>query len=556
MKLEEKDLQRLEQELENSFNSAERSHKQDAWALLSKYVLNKKHFISSDILKKTYHKNELMSTKAVVANQTLADILYSLSVSASNDWLDVSFDNKEWNNSKQKKIQLDKLVQLFYSQLNSDKFHPQIIEVYKLFTGLGSACLYIGDKRQLGEVGFQGFKFDAMNIGTLAWQENGNHEIDTLYRKFELTARELVSLFPNVKNENVLKSAEDGIVDTKFLVYNIVRPRELGVKLEEESELLKPEDRPFLDIMILKDGLEVLHEDGHYEFPFVIPRCSVSAEELYGTSRGEIGLPAIIGLDRLKWLELKAVELSILPPILTTDKNLIQNFELVPRKIITVSELESLAPFQLPDNIRLKDLEIEKLEMDIEKLYFLDKLVLPPRTETGEQSIFELELRVKQSQEVLGSVIVQIREMMSKIAQITFAILLRGLKQQKIGDPDIDSLITSIKESKVNIELNFVGPLAKNQQINALTKLRSFVQDHLVYKNAFPTILDKIDQDKISEIEAEIYSINPEVLREDKKVQEIRDKRAKAQQEERRIESENKQADTQSKKNSTGSNIL
>ena len=72
----------------------------------------------------------------------------------------------------------------------------------------------------------------------------------------------------------------------------------------------------------------------------------------------------------------------------------------------------------------------------------------------------------------------------------------------------------------------YLSPLAKAQRASAIGDIQGFLQVIGGIAQFDPQISDKIDKDKTVDIIADLMGVNPQILMEDNKIKEIRDKRA------------------------------
>lgn len=530
-----------------AFNNSERQHAKNTWLSLARYVLNNQTTeFYDDATPGIEHSGDLTSTVAVRSNKELASIIHSTVTSPAIKWSKFMFSEEADNQDPQKARALEAISRRWYDELNESNFALEVSRIYPQFCAMGNAALFIGDAKQ-GGVGFQGFKFRALHIGQLAWSEGHQDVIDTVFRKFKLTAEQLVNEFPAKVPDFIVDTVEQQ-PDRQYVVYEIFSPREKSKIKLNEFGLAKPEHRPYQSLLILENDATLLKEDGYYDLPIAILRWETGPGEVYGRSRAHEALPQIKVLNKLEENAARASDLAINPTFITERSNVIGQFKIVPGGLIQARDMDKVKPLVDGTNFRVKEYDIPVLKEEIKQVFFLDKLLLPPRTETGEQTTYEIAQRIEQAQRVLGPVIGRINEeLLKKVAEYSFQKLLRRLAEED-GPNEGKQLQALFPGSEYyDIKVEFVNPLARSQKISEVSNMQSWLQDILVMAQSKPDILDNINFDEVVKRSAQILGISADLLRPDQDVQKDREARAQVQAELQQKQNRNLDADSASK---------
>jgi len=262
--------------------------------------------------------------------------------------------------------------------------------------------------------------------------------------------------------------------------------------------------------------------------------------EVYGRGPSHIALPEVRTLNEQRRKYLIALDRMVNPPLKANQRSVLGNLDLRPGKVTMVRDMRSIEPFDFNINLQAAFAGMEESKALIDKIFFLDKLILPPRTETGEMTAYEVNARIEQMQRVLGPTLSRLNsEFLTPLIARAFKMLLRAGALPEM--PDI------LKESGVDIEIVFINQLAKAQQYDDIQNIQQWVQSVALLAQIKPEAIDHIDADGIVKHIAKIQNIPEIAITDDKAVREAREQRAQQQQAAMMLEATNKAADTASK---------
>jgi len=186
----------------------------------------------------------------------------------------------------------------------------------------GNGILYIDQpdgQRQ------RGVRYRNIHLGEAYFVENHAGIIDTLYRPFKLTARQLLQQFDEEKiPEEVKEAAKNaGQTEKQFEVLHCVYPR-----ADYNPERVDSKGMAFASLYILTDKKVVLEEGGYRTFPFAISRYTQASGEVYGRGPAQWVLPAIKVLNEEKRTVLKQGHRVVDPVLLAHDDGNLDSFSM------------------------------------------------------------------------------------------------------------------------------------------------------------------------------------------------------------------------------------
>lgn len=168
-----------------------------------------------------------------------------------------------------------------------------------------------------------GIRYRTIHLSEVYAEENLDGMVDTVHRKFELTARQAVQTFKENTPAKVMKAFNSGKLLDCFEFLHCVGPRE-----DYERGRIDARGLPFVGYYLFQDGREVIREEGYHEQPYIVTRYSSSPREVYGRSPAIQRLPDIAMLNEMKRVTIDAANMAIDPPTLSRDD--VSEFDLAP----------------------------------------------------------------------------------------------------------------------------------------------------------------------------------------------------------------------------------
>lgn len=527
------------------FASDERSNAEFIWTLLSEYIIPNQHgLFAGQEAKGAKRTKRLYDSTAIQANHDLASAMHSVLTNPATKWAKLKFSEDALNEDKEASMWLENANNKLHDAFAESNFTNEIAKGYKLFSGLGSMSL-LHEERQLDDnAQFTGFNFKLFHQAEVAWSENIFGRVDTVYRKFKMTGRQILSRWGKKSPEVVIKKSENN-PEAEYILYHLVFPREdKDIKINEVGRAA-PKNRPYASVYVAKDGPKILEEGGYYEFPIHVTRWETMPGEVYGRGPGHIAIPDVRTLNKAKELGLHAIAKSINPPILAEQRSVLSSLDLRPGQVSIVKDIQGIREMVTQNRFDVTQFAVEDLRNAIKNIFFIDKFQLPPRTETGEMTAFEIAQRTEQMQRVLGPTLGRLNhELLDPLVRRGFNMMLRG---GAFGEIPL-----SLQESGGSIEVEYVNALARSQKIEEVTSMQALLQDVGLLAQLDPSVIDTLDFDAIVALDAKRRGVPEAILRDPREVQQIREQRAEQQQQMAALEAGVQAADIASKMSNSG----
>lgn len=545
-------IQKLLKRADELFSSDERQNNENYWNELSEFMLNNQHsfnrsmaasqtdlsnFVPSN--RGTKKTRRLYDSTALQAVQDLASSFQGTLTNPATVWSKLRYQNDTLNNDADAVKWLEDVNRLLHNEFNESNFDTEIAKGYQSLVALANMAIFHEQKEDPKTGEFKGYRFTALHLSQIAWAEDKDGIVDTVFRKFSMTAKQIVEKWgPNVSE--AVQRAADKTPDKEFDLMHAVFPRDAKDVKVNELGLAKAKDRPIASIYFETNGGHILEEGGYYEMPIYISRWGLMPGERYGRGPSHLALPDTRTLNQLKMRGLEAIDLQVRPPIFANQRDVFGQLDMRPGGISIVKDHNGVREFTSQARSDILQFSVEELRNSIRGIFFLDKLLLPPRTETGEMTAYEVSQRTEQMQRVLGPVLSRLNsELLQPLVVRAFKILLRSGSLPEM--PEI------LLETGVDVEIVFVNQLARSQQQQDISSIQQWMQAVGLIAQMRPEAVDNINVDGAIKHIAKILGVPEAAVENDKQMQQVREQRAQAQQQQAALESANIAADTAAK---------
>ena len=170
----------------------------------------------------------------------------------------------------------------------------------------------------------RGFRYRHCHLGELFIAANHQGFIDTVYRRFKMTLRQMKQKWGDRFPESLKSQLESKPEEEKQIIH-CVKPRE-----DYQPQSLTNKSMRFGSWWICKDTRDLLGEGGYHTFPYSIGRYLTAPGEVYGRSPAMNVLPGIKVLNEEKKTILKQGHRVVDPVLLAHDDGILSSFTLKP----------------------------------------------------------------------------------------------------------------------------------------------------------------------------------------------------------------------------------
>jgi hypothetical protein len=263
---------------------------------------------------------------AAFACQRFASVIESLVTPQSGQWHRLTPVDKMLKRNRAVRMFFDDVNDALFAYRNRPvaNFVSNSQQAYLSLGGYGNGIVYVDRPDQT-----PGLRYRNIHLGEAYFVENHAGIVDTLYRAFWMTARQIVQRFGAAAPEEVQAAAGQATqTERKFEILHVVEPRE-----DHNPTRVDSLGKKFRSCYLLVEKKEILREGGYDSFPYAVARYTQAAGEVYGRGPAQWVLPAIKVLNEEKKTVLKQGHRVVDPAYLSFDDGNIGAMELKAGKL-------------------------------------------------------------------------------------------------------------------------------------------------------------------------------------------------------------------------------
>lgn len=486
---------------------------ENTWEDLVKYAMPRKRGIQTEYQPQDKPDTEIFDDTAVQSNLILAAGLSGYMTNAAQRWFELRARDEALMNDSGVAEFFSKSSEIMYSVLNNSNFYQQIHEVYIDLGAVGTAAIYEDDDVK------DTVRFYTRHPREIYIVEDDREEVNLLYRKFPMTAYQAYKFFGADKCGDAIVKAveEEKDYNKSFEFIHHVCPR-----YKRNPKMVDAKNKPFASYWVSLADKKIVREGGYEEFPYFCPRFFKNSGEVYGYGPTYTCFPSILRLNNATELYEAAAYQDAYPPWLAEHDGLMGTLDL--RKDAMnyqrqpLSQGQAIQSLKHDRNIQVGIDYMQRQELKVQKAFFVD-LFLMMAQQTPNMTATEVIERSQEKMLILGPVLGRLQtELLNPIIYRTFNILMRR------------NMLPQVPEalSGTQWDVVYVSPLAKAQRAVQAKDMQTFLAVIGQMAQFAPSVLDKLDSDKIVDKFGKVYSIDPEVIRPDDEVDATRQAQAQA----------------------------
>lgn len=396
------------------------------------------------------------------------------------------------------------------------KFGAQNRLSYLGLGALGTSALFIDRMR-----GAPGLRYKNVHVGELFIRENHQGDVDTVLRRFQLTARQAMQKegWSEKLPARIVEAAKNR-PDEPHTFFHLVRPRN-----DYDADAIDQRSLAYESVYVAECDKTVVEEGGFATMPYAVSRYEQAPGEVYGRSPAMQAFPAIKTLMAQKRVVLTQGHRAVNPVLLTADDGVI-DVSLRPGALVSGAVNPDGRP--LVHALPAGDVNLGRDMMEDERLIINDTflvslfqiLVETPDRMTATQ-VLE---RAQEKGQLLAPTVGQQHDYLGLIIHRELDLLTR----QGVLPPLPPELVEARGEYKVEYD----NPLTQASRAGEVTGLFRYLESVLpaVQATGDTSPLDHIDWDVAGREIAEISAVPVRWMKPLEQVQQLRAERAQQQQ--------------------------
>ena len=480
------------------------------WQEVADYMQPRKADVTKTRSKGDKRTELIFDSSPLQSVELLAASLHGMLTNPSTPWFSLKFKASELEDEDEAKAWLEDATEVMYTAFNRSNFQQEIFELYHDLITFGTAAMFIEDDDE------DVLKFSTRHINEMYISENDKGRIDTIFRKFKLSARAAIQKFgANVSDNIVTINRKDPYEEVEIL--HAVYPRSDFDPRKQDKE-----NMPFESVYLEAGTGDELSVSGFREFPFVVPRYLKASHEIYGRSPAMTALPDVKMLNEMSKTTIKSAQKQVDPPLLVPDDGFMLPVRTIPGGLnfYRAGTRDRIEPLNIGANTPLGLNMEEQRRNSIRNAFYVNQLMMqngPQMTAT------EVIQRNEEKMRLLGPVLGRLQsELLKPLIDRCFSIILRK------------NLFRQAPEflAGKDVEIEYVSPLAKAQKSSELQSIMRAIEIMGSLANVAP-VFDHINMDKLVRHLADIVGVPQKIL---KPQSQLNAERQQAQQQQQQMQ--------------------
>jgi len=472
----------------------------------------------------------IVDATSIKSMRILAAGMQSGLTSPSKIWFRLGLSDFNLANKSNVKKWLEEAERMIFDVMARSDFYNSTYRCYLESATFGTTVLLI-----LNE-GDKGIRTICLPIGSYALASNAKNEIDTLYRKFYMTARQIVDKFgeENVSISIMNAYRSSGGKDKWFPIIHAILPNERYDSSKDDAASMAYSSFYFEEASDNHDE-KLLSKGGFHEKPFIAARWDVTGDSVYGESPGMDVVFFAKGLQAMKATVYKAEQKNAdpamnVPPGMKNASTSpgVRNYQSNPNEKIT-------ATTDIRPNTQGALLLIQDDRTQVTEGLFNDIFRALMLSTSNKMTAYEVMERIAEGLRLLGPVSERKQfEFLDPIIDRVFAIILRN---GMISLPPVE-----LEGKRLNVE--YISPLAQAQKAVGTQGINKIIQLIQSIYQTKPEVIDTVNWDELILVYADLIGVSPRIINDNDRIQMIREIRmsmeaAALEQEQRNQEVDN-----------------
>lgn len=456
------------------------------------------------------------------ALRILASALHGMLTNPAQPWFELTSGDPETDREDESKAWLelarDELAMAFADPAAG--FYPQVHELYLDLAAFGTGVMFVEERAD-------GVRFSTRHLAECVLGEGEDGRIDTVIRRFTLSARQALDRFGKQAGPRAQQAARSpDRADDEVEHLHVVAPRN-----DFAGPRSAAKDKRFASYYVELESRHLCSESGFDVFPFMAPRWEKLAGETYGRSPAMVALPDVKTLNAIVRTVLKGAQKAVDPPVSVPDDGVSGPINLSPAAVNFVRadyarQGLGIQPIALGARVDLGMEMIQQYRASIRSALMTDQLMFDgnsPDMPDGlsRMTATEVMRRTEEKLRVLGPMLGRIQgEFLGPMIDRVLGILVR--RGQVAAPP-------AALQSR-RIDVRYISPIARAQRMSEGEGLLRLLDVMRPLAAVEPSVADAIDFDQVPRVLADVFAAPSRILRSEAEIAKIRAQRAQATQ--------------------------
>lgn len=416
-----------------------------------------------------WRSDKVFDSTAPLALDKFAAAIESMLTPRASRWHELAI--RDWRDRQDRPAALPEAVRAWLGQVNETlfsaryaagaNFASQAHETYVGLGAFGNGTLFV-DEAEGG-----GLRYRSIPFAETWFAENFQGQVDTVHRKFELTARQWVQRFGDETPASIARAAEDE-PHRRFELIHCTQPR-------EDADWSRRDWRgmAFASWYVSFEGRKLLKEQGYRTMRYAVARYVTAPREIYGRGPAMTVLADIKTVNEQQKTLLRTGQMIAEPPLLLSDEGGLTAFKLQPRAInrgaLAQDGTELVRPLSIGANLPITLEMVNQTRESINQAFLVTLFQI--LVETPQMTATEAMLRAQEKGALLAPVMGRLQsELLGPLVQAELDILAGGGAL-----PDMPRELEALED--VVADIDYTSPLARAQKSDEGVAILRLLED-------------------------------------------------------------------------------
>lgn len=476
-------------------------------------------------------KKDIIDSTGTFASRTLRSGMMTGITSPARPWFKLSHPDPKFKEYPEVEKWLSDSTNVLRSILIKSNFYKAVQNVFGDIGSYATGAVYM-EKDPKSTVRFYPFP-----IGSYWISNNSKLIVDTFYREFTFTVRQVVERFAfdnttgeidwSVVSQKIKDLWETGKREEKVYIGHIIMPNEDYDPNKIESQYKEYVSHYFElgrnagsagDYLDINEKDKFLRTKGYDYFPVFVPRWETTGEDAWGTeSPGMVALGDVKQLQHGEKKSLKGIDKGIDPPMIADASMRGTRTSILPGDITYEDSNTKGAGFraahQLHFDLNALEGKQEQVRARIKRAYYEDLFLMLTTSTRRNFTATEIDERHEEKLLALGPVLEQLNQ--DLLDPLIEGLFIEALEAGKIPPPP------EILQGE-DLKVEYVSIMAQAQKLAGIGNIERFLGFFSQLLSLDPSISHRVDLHQVLKDYGESLTIPPGMIRSDEELEDLK----------------------------------
>jgi hypothetical protein len=446
----------------------------------------------------------------------------SQSSDPSVKWMDLRFGMSNFDDLKPAKDWLQQCEEVLYSVLADPDsgFYSSNLAFHLDWFTIGTACREIVIRKDNGQI-----HFNCVPMSDIFIETSGFGDISSVFRRFSLSATQAVSMWGQALHHSIQENAskENSSMMKKkyeFVEAVIANPIQNIIPMQWVACVIDVQNKMIVDVGF------------HARNPYVVSRFLIAPNEAYGRSYVWNAMPDIKAINMVTKLIMQSIDFAVFPVTLVQDSISLPQHPITPGMFIQGLDINGRPQFQqmqFGGNIQIAMQFLQQKLQDLNDALLAQDLfpIDSPQMTATEVT----ERKIQAASRIRPLLVILENEDLNNTVKRTLKLLEQTGQLPPFPYDECKIDPAQLQDPILSLRVTFSGQMYHMQKLQDIQNNDLLLQKAVQLAQISQDALDYLNTDKLLVAASKTYNVSPSIVRSDETVQQIREQRAKQQQE-------------------------